>query len=667
MRMFLYRGSLIAAALGFWLICAEAKAFLPDFADVRDSYESSDGRLLDRNGLLLQEVRLGFKERSLDWVKLEKVSPSLREAIVEVEDRRFLHHNGVDWWAMLAAFWQRAVYGSRRGASTITMQMVSLLESEAVPRKGKRSLWAKVRQARVAWELEKKWTKNEILEAYLNLVTFRGEHRGISASSRALFRKDPHGLDRRESFLLAILLRAPGMSALAAGKRLCRTQNLGSCRELELFAATSLAEVKSPVARAHLAPHLARRLLSPEAHEVRSTLSLPLQRTALNAIQDQLHSLSGQNAQNAAVLVANNKTGEVLAYVSGSSSLSLSSEVDLVQSRRQAGSTLKPFLYALAFNKNYIQPNSWLLDEPLELALERGSYQPENYDHRFHGPVSAQVALASSLNIPAVRLGVLVGADPFRSFLDQLGFRSLEEGAHYGPSLALGTADVTLFDLVQAYMTLANDGNWRPLRFKSGDSIVPSKPLLTQKTSRQISAILSDRGFRALTFGWDSVLATPYSSAVKTGTSKDMRDNWCIGYSQEFTVGVWVGNSSGKPMWQVSGVSGAAPIWRKLMDHLSRGYAAAPFLVGTRPSDKIFDPGSFGRILYPVAGAVLALDPDIPEANQRIAFESSGGGTLMLNGSPIVDSLWKPKKGRHHLKLSSRSGVVLDSLSFEVR
>jgi len=647
-----------------------SEGLLPAFDTVREAYQASDGRLLDRDGHLLQEQRLSWNGRALDWVKLDDVSPALKAAILDVEDRRFFEHGGVDFRAVLGALWQRAAFGSRRGASTISMQAVSLLEAER-RKQAHRSLWSKVRQGRLAWELEKSWSKQQILEAYLNLVTFRGEHRGLTAASRALFQKDPHGLDLRESYLLATLLRAPGMSAAAAGKRLCRytasVPLLGNCENLESFAALSLGAAKAPVTRASLAPHLARRLLAPQAREVRSTLSFPLQQAAIDAIQDQLKNLSSQNARDAAVVVADNKTGEVLAYVGGSGALSASPQVDMVQARRQAGSTLKPFLYALAFNQGYLEPGSWLLDEPFELGLDRGSYEPDNYDHRFHGPVTAQEALASSLNIPAVRMVDLVGVDPFRALLDQLGFRALEEGVHYGPSLALGTADVTLFDLVQAYLSLANEGVWKPLRLEQKRSDQKEKRLLSAKTARQISAILSDRGFRALTFGWDSLLATPYPTAVKTGTSKDMRDNWCVGYSADFTVGVWVGNSGGSPMWQVSGVSGAAPIWRTLMDHLHRGRVAKPFPLLRADAPTKFERGRFGRILYPAAGAVLAVDPDIPSAHQRISIEAEGEGTLYLNGQRLNDSLWKPVKGRHHLKLSSRSGAILDSLSFEVR
>jgi penicillin-binding protein 1C len=644
-------------------------AGIPAFASVRAAYEASDGRLLDRQGRLLQEQRLSWEDRRLGWVRLQEVSPALQEALLQVEDRRFFSHGGVDFEAVAGALWQNLARGGRRGASTIPMQTVALLGAEQPGRKGRRGIWRKLGQGRLAWELERSWSKQQILEAYLNLVTFRGEHRGLLAASRALFGKDPHGLDIKESYLLATLIRAPGMSAAAAAARLCGyaagQPGLGSCAELQELAFRALGRARSPASRAAFAPHLARRLLSPGRRETVSTLDLPLQKAALEILRDQLESLRAQNARDAAVLVADNRTGGVLAYVGGSGALSAAPEVDMAQSRRQAGSTLKPFLYGMAFHRGYLTPDSWLLDEPLELGLERGSYEPDNYDHHFHGPVPAKVALASSLNVPAVRLVSLVGVDAFGDLLERLGFRALEGGEHYGPSLALGSADITLFDLVQGYIALANQGLWKPLRLRASDKVPPPRRLFRKAAALEIAAILAERGFRSLTFGWDSVLATPYAAAVKTGTSKDMRDNWCVGFTRDYTVGVWVGNAAGEPMWQVSGVSGAAPVWRALMDRLNQGRKLEPFPTLVAEPRKLDRGERFGRILYPAPGAVIALDPDIPENAQRIPFE--GEGKFTLDGVPLSSRLWRPIKGKHQLRLSDASGALLDALAFEVR
>jgi penicillin-binding protein 1C len=642
------------------LIAGTAQAALPSFIELRARYQPSDGQLLDRNGRLLQEQRLRWQGRSLGWTPLAAMSPALKQAVVAVEDHRFFTHRGVDSLALLGAAWQNLAHGTRRGASTITMQVVGLIEDH----RGRRGWWDKYRQARLAWELEKSWSKEQILEAYLNLVSYRGEQAGVAAAARALFAKEPHGLDLRESYLLAVLLRAPGSSAETAAARLCHS--LGECDSMKAWVLATLSAAHAPLPRAQLAPHLARKIFKAEkSREVRSTLDLGLQQAALDAIHDQLSQLRARNVRDASLIAVDNRTGEVLAYVGSSGGFSASPEVDMTQSRRQAGSTLKPFLYALAFDRNYIRPDSWLLDEPLALGLDRGSYEPDNYDHSFHGPVRASEALASSLNVPAVRLVNLVGVDAFQGLLDRLGFRELEDGEHYGPSLALGTADITLADLVQAYMTLANEGVWRPLVFKKTEK-TSSRRLLSASAARDVSAILSDRGSRALTFGWDSLLATAYPAAVKTGTSKDMRDNWCIGFSRDFTVGVWVGNAGGDPMWQVSGITGAAPVWRALMDRLHEGRRPKAF-ASLPPASAGFVPPGFHRILYPAAGSVLALDPDIPDARQRVVLEAEGGGNFWLDGEKLASSVWRPVKGKHRLRLADTSGASLDEVSFEVR
>lgn len=644
----------------WFFLSSYAFGALPSFQEVRQSYSSSDGRLLDRHGEVLQELRLSNQGRSLDWVPLVDMSPALRSAVVEIEDHRFFEHNGVDYWAVGGAVLQN-LQGEKRGASTITMQTLKFLVPDLQKR---RTLWEKVRQARLALELEKKWTKDEILEAYLNLVSFRGEYRGIAAASRALFQKDSHGLDQREALLLAALLRAPGTSKEKLSQRLCllakSKSEMGSCEELKAFLTLQKIDL---VKRANLAPHLARKLLTKNKSTVQSTVDGAIQRFAQKAVEEQMNLLKEQNVRDAAVVILENKTGKIVAYIGGASTSS-SPEVDMANSLRQAGSTLKPFLYATAFEKGYITPESWIIDEPFEIAFERGSYHPENYDKSFKGPVLAKDALASSLNIPAVKVVDLVGVEPFYQKLVGLGFRSLEDSDFYGPSLALGTADVALVELTNAYRTIANEGFWTPIHW---DESFAQKPVrvFSKESMRMISETLSSRDTRGLTFGWDSVLATSYPAAVKTGTSKDMRDNWCVGYTKNYTVGVWVGNAQGDSMHQVSGVSGAAPIWRTLIDKLP----ASQFDFTPSKRDKVAHElyeNNFSKIKYPLDGSIIALDPDIPDANEWIPLEAQGDGKFLIDGKPAEDR-WQPIRGRHRISLVGKSGASLDEIRIEVR
>jgi penicillin-binding protein 1C len=418
--------------------------------------------------------------------------------------------------------------------------------------------------------------------------------------------------------------------------------------------------------------------------------------------------------------------------VGGSGDLSSARYVDGIQARRQAGSSLKPFLYALAFEQRLLTPASLLEDTPLDLPVTTGLYRPRNYDESFRGLVTVRTALASSLNVPAVRALELVGADTFLQQLRKLGFVGLTEaGDYYGPALALGSADVSLWEQVNAYRTLANGGMWSPLRLATDtvsssfkfrvSSFKPLAPSLqspvynpqstirnpqlggrsySEKTAFLVSSILADREARSTTFGLENAIATPFWSAVKTGTSKDMRDNWCIGYSRRYTVGVWVGNFSGEPMRDVSGVTGAAPVWSEIMTRLHREIpsrapqppagvlarhvmfprASEParlewFLAGTEPyASTLALAAGQPRILAPAAGTVIALDPDIPPPLQRIVFEAQAhDGRLRwtLDGAEMgaaTDALlWAPVPGSHTLAVTDEEQRVLDSVTFTVR
>jgi penicillin-binding protein 1C len=459
-----------------------------------------------------------------------------------------------------------------------------------------------------------------------------------------------------------------------------------------------------PRPRMDLAPHIARQLLKGKPHgsTVTSTLDSQIQRFALDRLVHHLFPLRMQNVKDGAVLVVENQTGNVLAYVSHSGDPLSARFVDGVQAKRQAGSTLKPFLYGLAFDQRILTPASLLDDSPLDIAVLSGIYQPRNYDSQFKGFVTSRIALASSLNVPAVKTLSLVGIEPFLNKLRQLGMKGLNEsGDFYGPSLALGSADISLWELTSAYRTLANEGIWSELRLIPEENTPARKrQVFSKEASFLISDILSDRDARSVTFGLENPLSTRFWTAVKTGTSKDMRDNWCIGYSRKFTVGVWTGNFSGEPMWNVSGVTGAAPIWIEVMNFLHRnnpnikrgaltslvqrevefpqGIAASReewFIRGTEPHSKEQRIGPFHpRIVYPPSGTVIALDPDIPLELQKVFFISQtneDGFQWVLNGSPMETVgktiPWTPKAGKYFLAIADGEGKILNYVYFDVR
>jgi hypothetical protein len=338
-------------------------------------------------------------------------------------------------------------------------------------------------------------------------------------------------------------------------------------------------------------------------------------------------------------LSEDNATGEVLAYVGGSGELASARHVDGVRARRQAGSALKPFLYGLALEMRLVTPATVLEDAPLELAVTGGLYRPRNYDERFRGRVTARTALAASLNVPAVRVLGLVGGEPFAERLRQLGLGGLDEAADfYGPALALGAAEVSLWELVGAYRALARGGVWGPLTLLPRETAArpPERRVYPEPVAFLVGDILAGRESRSATFGLENALATRFWTAVKTGTSKEMRDNWCVGYSLRYTAGVWVGNFSGAPMHDVSGVTGAAPVWRELMAWLHRATpgrapprppasSPAPTASGTWRGPSPPASGCFGRPRAPDRASAVSRPPEADRAPRSLRRPPPGG------------------------------------------
>ena len=325
---------------------------------------------------------------------------------------------------------------------------------------------------------------------------------------------------------------------------------------------------------------------------------------------------------------------------------------------------------------------------------------PQNYDKHFKGLATVRLSLAGSLNVPAVQTLMLVGLDPFIERLRQLGLTQIKKPAeYYGYALALGSTEVSLWELVNAYRTLANLGRYSSLTLTPRHEAPESKQAMDEGAAFIVADILADRGARSVSFGLDSPLATPFWSAVKTGTSKDMRDNWCVGFTPRFTVGVWIGNFGGEPMQNVSGVTGAGPLWLRLVTYLNKlAPATAPpapdtvvtqsvafepaveaarrewFLRGTETAHIQLRPVQDTKpgIVYPAEGMLIALDPDIPAGRQLVPLTASGdraGLRWRLDGRLLeaTQRNWSPLPGKYSLSLVDQRGGVLDSVRFEVR
>ncbi len=699
------------------MACTAAFA-LPSFEQVKAQYRSSDAVLLDRHGVTVQQLRADTRARRADWVPLTQVSPAFRQALLFSEDKRFYEHGGVDWSSVGAAAWANLWNTRTRGASTVTMQLAGLLDDDLVTRGG-RSVVAKVGQVRTAWQLERQWRKDQILEAYVNLVAFKGELVGIGAMSARLFQKYPSGLNAQEAAIAAALVRAPNAKPVAVASRACGILTVQGRAKECVFLSTYTAQVLAsrPTDRLdadlQIAPHLARRLLAPNGPAkssqpitIKSTLDAKLQRFTRDTLRQHLAELRGRHVEDGAVIVIDNDSGDVLAWVGSSGGgLSQAAEVDGVMALRQAGSTLKPFLYEMALEQRWMTAASILHDSPVDLSTPGGLYIPQNYDRHFKGPVSVRTALAASLNVPAVRTLVMVTPERFAQRLKALGLPLKRNGDYYGYSLALGSAEVTLADLGNAYRALANGGVHTPLRLKATDPRGNPRTVMDPGASFIVSDILADREARVPTFGLDNALAARYWVAAKTGTSKDMRDNWCMGFSKRYTVGVWVGNASGEPMWDVSGVSGAAPVWRAVMDELQKGARDLPSFPASHPANVALTPVTFERqleparqewflagteqsrielaslagvarslITAPADGTTVALDPDIPPGSQKLVLSVAPGvsprWSWRLDGKrlgPAKSMRWPMWPGRHHLALVDPQGQTMAEVRFEVR
>ncbi|WP_297212757.1 MULTISPECIES: penicillin-binding protein 1C [Thermodesulfovibrio] len=678
---------------------------LPTFEEVKSSYKKSDVYLLDRNGEIIHELRIDHKIRRLEWVDLKDISPSLIKAVIKLEDKNFYEHSGVDWKALGSAFIENILGEKSRGASTITMQLVSLLDKNLKPKGKKRTLSQKIEQIKAALELEKSWTKEHILEAYLNLVSFRGELQGIASASQGLFGKEPSGLTEIESLLLASLIPSPNSLIEKIEKRACLlSESLKwniKCDEIKVLAQSSIYRPYHIKHTVSLAPHVARRLIR-ENKDVKSTLDKKLQIFALQTLRHHLNQLRAQNVNDGAVLIVDNKTGEILAYIGNSGTNPSTIHVDGVLAKRQAGSTLKPFLYGLAIEKRLITAASLIEDTPLNVTTERGIYSPKNYDNEYRGLVTVRTALASSINIPAVRVLMLLGEENFALRLRELGFEGVKDGEYYGPSMALGTVDVSLYELVNAYRTLANRGKWSSLTLTFDRTALKQRKVMEEDTTFIVSHILSDREARSETFGFENPISTKFWTAVKTGTSKDMRDNWCIGFSEKYTVGVWVGNFIGTPMKNVSGVSGAAPIWLEIMNYLhsnipsrqanppktvvkkrvllnddSKAEKEEYFLKGTEIEHVLTlkDRGQDSpKIVYPSSDTIIAIDPDIPEENQYVTLSYkplTEKYEWLINGEKTgiktPQFLWQTKPGSYRISIVDSENKLIDSVEFIVK
>jgi penicillin-binding protein 1C len=655
--------ALIILAGSFMLYQYYSIVSAEDWPDVGSLYQNSaqfeTTRILDRNGNVLYEI-LDPTAGRRSYVPLEEMSPYLVAATIATEDKLFYSNPGFDPMGILRAFWQN--FNSSEtvsGASTITQQITRLLLMDAEER-GQRTYMRKLREALLAEEVTRRYTKDEILELYLNEIYYGNMAYGIEAAAQTYFGTSARSLNLAQASFLAGLPQLPAIydpysnreAALARQEDVLLLMFQASQEQDCIFVSNNQQEICIDVGEAALAsqelddyefkspdvqiryPHWVNFVRSQleemydpsviyrSGFDVYTTLDPGLQDAAQKVVSEQVEALANKHVTNGALVLVRPSTGEILAMV-GSADFydeSIDGQVNMAISPRQPGSSIKPLTYAAAFEKGWTA-STLIWDVQSEFPPSgdpndpRPPYKPVNYDERFHGPVLLRSALANSYNVPAVKALEFVGIydnpntpeeDGLVAMARRLGITTLTRN-DYGLSLTLGGGDVSLLEMTGAYAVFANGGRKIPpvsisrIIDHQGNivfeySTPPGEQAISSEHAYLISSILSDNQARTPAFGSNSVLNIPFPAAAKTGTTNDFRDNWTVGYTPDIVVGTWVGNADYTPMQGTSGLTGAAPIWASFMQ------TAIQQTTGGNPSSFVKPAGIVERVICSASG-----------------------------------------------------------------
>ncbi len=697
----------LAAALAALGLAALALWALPGPAPPRGYGPAGDIAVLAAGGEPLAVVPSRVR-RAGPWLGPGQVPPVLAAAALAAEDKRFYSHPGVDPLAICRAAVQDLRAGRVVcGGSTITMQLARLLEP------GPRTVTRKLREAVRALWLDARLPKERILRSYLNLAPFGGPIVGAGAAARLLLGKDVSRLAPHEAALLMALPQDPARLLRRKARPRLRSRRDRILRAMAAAGSLSPAALAralaapaavqppppGPVAAPHLVRYLRRRAGPGRGGVVRTLVDADLQGRLAGMVAAHVARFSGLGMRQAAVLVLRNRDLAVLAWVGSADWNAPDGQVDGVLARRQPGSAIKPFLYALALERGRTLADV-ISDEPMTLPVDGGIQRPVDYDGQSRGPVRLRVALASSLNLPALRLCAQLGPPAVLARLRTLGMDLPRSAEHYGVGLALGDGEVSLLELTRAYAVLARGGLAGPLRLEAGRAPAPARRVLPAVASALVTRALADDAARAPGFGRHSLLELPFPAAVKTGTSQQHRDLWCLGFTAEYTVGVWAGDFSGRPLRGLSGGMAAAPLWRQVMLYLHRespgalpplpagivhrricaqsGAAAGPacpavldelFAQGFQPAPvcplhaPVPAPGLRLTLVSPGPGGTYALDPDLPRSLQVLPLHARAAGRVegarwQLDGAELaagpdpLSARARLTPGRHRVDLT---------------
>jgi penicillin-binding protein 1C len=577
----------------------------------------------DRNGIELYKI---YSNQNRTLIKLQDIPLLTRQAFISIEDKNFYHHRGFSPSGTVRAFLRIIKDKKIEGGSTITQQLVktSLLSPE-------RTVQRKLRELVLSLAVELMYSKDQILEMYLNRVGFGGASYGIEEASQTYFGKSATSLDLAQSALLAGLPASPTTySPYGIHPELAKERQKEVLRQMvsagyitweqaenasakELVFRRPETDIKAPHFVMYVKDLLAQKygndVVESGGLNVITSLDLSVQEQAQKVVSEEIAKITRLNVTNGAALVTKPGTGEILAMVGSKDYFDIEHDgnVNVTLSERQPGSSIKPVNYSLALERGFAA-GSIIDDSPITYRIPgQAPYSPINYDHRYHGRVTLRTALASSFNIPAVKLLSSNGVDNLVKLGQKMGITTWDDSSRFGLSLTLGGGEVKMIDMAKVYGVFANSGNLVDLHpilkvtdhqghvleefsctdlvfspFEADKELTSCSPkkALDPQISFIISDILSDNSARAPTFGYNSLLNIPnHIVAVKTGTTNNLRDNWTIGYTTDFLVASWVGNNDNSPMSYVaSGVTGASPIWRKITDSLLKTYPSRGFI-----------------------------------------------------------------------------------------
>lgn len=586
-------------------------------------------KIFDRNGILLYEI---YADQNRTPIPLADIPQYIKQATIAIEDRDFYTHTGFSLKGIIRALIETKFNGRLQGGSTITQQLIksSLLTPEI-------SLKRKIKEVILAFWAERLYTKNQILEMYLNQVPYGGTAWGIEAASQTYFGKSAKNLTLAEAALLAGLPAAPTQYspfgntpnfALVRQKEVLRRMTEDGYitkKEADDAAGFPLhfASPNIPIRAPHfvlyvkdlLEARYGPRFVEQGGLRITTSLDIGIQEKTQDIVKSHIDGLQSLRVGNGAALVTNPKTGEILAMVGSRDYFNLATEgnVNVTTSLRQPGSSIKVVNYAAALEQG-LTAATLLDDSPIVYQTPGTSpYAPVNYDGKFHGIVPLRYALANSFNIPAVKVLAKIGVQAMVEKGRLMGIQSWTDESRFGLSLTLGGGDVTMLDMAKVFGALANGGNREDLlpilevRDYTGKIIeknLPANPVPAVKPDVAwiLGNILSDNAARSLEFGSNSALVIPGKTVpVKTGTSNDKRDNWTIGYTPSFVVAVWVGNNDNSPMdpYLTSGITGAAPIWHDIMWELIKD---KPDEAPPMPETVLMEPCYYGKMEYFVKG-----------------------------------------------------------------